>query len=613
MQSWIMAEHDEAEQFFAQAQADLKRSSPQERTGLMVLPETYRRMLMDYVGSHFSNTRVFKALTGTVFPTAGKFEDKAFPHTESSLIKYWPMADLPSRDRWATFTWQRLSDLFPNFTLLTTITPSDIVPGCLGNSYFLSALSALAERPERVRRLFVTQTKNEKCQYKLTIMDLGQWKEFLVDDYFPCEGSELAFSSSNAEEEDCDVWVSLLEKVWAKKYGSYYDIQSGYSDEALTDLTGAPCQAFPTSDPNLWTRMVESNRKRHIITADSAGGGVSSEAVTLGLEVEHCYAVISVVEVQAAGGPLRLLQIRNPWKSLEWTGDWSDSSPLWTPQLKKAANYSEEEGAFWMNWTDFGRFFATVRICMTEDTYWTQSLPMDQTKEEEFSVVEVVLSRPTDLYFMTSQVDDRRFGGLEGGYSYSPVRFLACQLTKSASLRYITGALCPASRDAYIHLPGLTAGTYLVYVEFQWKSELTDLFGVSVYSSEPVNLRDVTADWTDYIPKCANRDTLHPATILETELILYQTVTLKGTETGSSPPNVYIDWYENKSSQPLQVTIKHQPWQNMTTCPAALAPTGQAVLSLQPGEVQSVVKKQKRMEAGHGFKVLVKREVGRTR
>jgi hypothetical protein len=603
-----MAEKDEAERFFEQAKEEVKRGTGADKTGLMALPEAYRRMLMQYVEGHFANSRVFKAFTETVFPAAGKYEDKTFPHNLSSLIKYLPVADLPSRELWPGFNWQRLSDLFPDFTLLSTVTPSDIVPGNLGNSYFLSALSALAERPERVRRLFTTKSKKENCQYRVMIMDLGQWKEFVIDDYVPCDGELLAFSSSNSEEEDCDVWVSLLEKVWAKKYGSYYDIQTGYADEALTDLTGAPCRAFPLSHPDLWTQMLSAYRKGHILTADSVGGAADSPAVLLGLEVEHCYAVISVVELQVRDRQMqRLVQIRNPWKRLEWTGDWSDSSPLWTPKLKSAAHYTEEEGAFWMSWEDFQQFFGTVRICMTEDSYWTTSLPMDQTKEEEFSVVEVVVSKPTDLYFITSQVDDRRFGGLEGGYSYSPVRFLAGQLSTPSSLRYITGSLCPASRDAYIHLPGLAIGTYLIYVEFQWKSELTDLFGVSVYSGEQVVLRDVTANWTDYIEKCANRDALHPTTALETELILYQTVTLS-SKADSSPPNVYIDWYQSKSESPLQVTIKHLPWENMTTCPVAVAPKGQVSIDLQPGEVRTIVKKQKRMEAGHGFKVFVKRE-----
>lgn len=25
---------------------------------------------------------------------------------------------------------------------------------------------------------------------------------------------------------------------------------------------------------------------------------------------------------------------RNPWGSMEWTGDWSDNSPLWTEEMQ---------------------------------------------------------------------------------------------------------------------------------------------------------------------------------------------------------------------------------------------------------------------------------------
>ena len=40
-----------------------------------------------------------------------------------------------------------------------------------------------------------------------------------------------------------DIWVSLIEKAFAKIYGSYWDVgEGGHGYEALMDLTGAPCE-----------------------------------------------------------------------------------------------------------------------------------------------------------------------------------------------------------------------------------------------------------------------------------------------------------------------------------------------------------------------------------
>lgn len=45
-----------------------------------------------------------------------------------------------------------------------------------------------------------------------------------------------AFSNSVNE----GFWVILLEKAWAKTYKSYKQIENGYPEEVLHDLTGAP-------------------------------------------------------------------------------------------------------------------------------------------------------------------------------------------------------------------------------------------------------------------------------------------------------------------------------------------------------------------------------------
>jgi len=45
-----------------------------------------------------------------------------------------------------------------------------------------------------------------------------------------------------------------------------------------------------------------------------------------GLVAGHAYTILQCKEVKG----YRLLNIRNPWGKIEWRGDWSDGSPLWT-------------------------------------------------------------------------------------------------------------------------------------------------------------------------------------------------------------------------------------------------------------------------------------------
>ena len=47
-----------------------------------------------------------------------------------------------------------------------------------------------------------------------------------MDDYFPCYNGEPAFSKANGDE----MWVLILEKVWAKLHGSYERIEAGLAE-----------------------------------------------------------------------------------------------------------------------------------------------------------------------------------------------------------------------------------------------------------------------------------------------------------------------------------------------------------------------------------------------
>ena len=82
----------------------------------------------------------------------------------------------------------------------------------------------------------------------------------------------------------------------------------------------------------------------------------------MGLIGYHSYGVldIAIVKLPALQDvEEKLIKLRNPWGDFEWTGDWSDQSANWTPEIKKQLNYQEEnDGSFWMSFLDFCHYFS---------------------------------------------------------------------------------------------------------------------------------------------------------------------------------------------------------------------------------------------------------------
>ena len=64
-----------------------------------------------------------------------------------------------------------------------------------------------------------------------------------------------------------------------------------------------------------------------------------------------------------------MLNMRNPWGNFEWQGDWSDNSPLWTEEMRKAAGNPElhNDGTFWMCYDDFLQHFTSINICRVKN------------------------------------------------------------------------------------------------------------------------------------------------------------------------------------------------------------------------------------------------------
>ena len=70
----------------------------------------------------------------------------------------------------------------------------------------------------------------------------GVQTSVVVDDYLPVikNTSRLAFGHSDRQ----GLWVSLIEKGWAKLHGSYAAISGGIPNLVANHLTGVPTEIF---------------------------------------------------------------------------------------------------------------------------------------------------------------------------------------------------------------------------------------------------------------------------------------------------------------------------------------------------------------------------------
>jgi calpain-15 len=92
------------------------------------------------------------------------------------------------RSEWEKFIWLRSKEIYTKGYKIFSegIDPNDILQGSLGDCYMLSVLSAIAEKPSRIKKIFISQSINEVGSYCVRICDMGEWNYIIIDDLFPC-------------------------------------------------------------------------------------------------------------------------------------------------------------------------------------------------------------------------------------------------------------------------------------------------------------------------------------------------------------------------------------------------------------------------------------------
>ena len=266
-----------------------------------------------------------------ILETEKVFVDHTFPAEEKSLL------DLPNSEKkyeWTGLSWKRPEEFFKtdNYEVFQStndlmksmmktssskreIESGDILQGIIGDCYFLSSISSLAESsPARILKLFLTKKKTKTGLYCVRLCLEGEWKIVYVDSLIPCftNGGPCFTKSQHNQNE---IWVLILEKAYAKAFTNYERIEAGLSREALRELTGASINVLFNDDTKLWDRIFEGTQKNYVMTAGSKEeDDLSVSKVNKGIYASHAYSLLGAFEIMGQ----KIVKMRNPWGEKEW-------------------------------------------------------------------------------------------------------------------------------------------------------------------------------------------------------------------------------------------------------------------------------------------------------
>ena len=319
--------------------------------------------------------------------------------------------------------------------------------------------------------MFVSDQVNPEGLFAVNMTKNGEKVQVLVDNQIPCtegQSGQPMFSSANENE----LWVLILEKAWAKLHGSYERIIGGQAHQTLRDLTGAPGFEYETSEEDAWDKILDAEKKDFIMAA-----GVPAEDAeklkAIGLVGGHSYGLIAARTVKNKDGDkVNIVNLRNPWGSFEWKGDWGDTSDCWTPELKKEVNLVEDadDGTFWMSFDDFKQHFSRVQICKYKNGYQFHSFKGNY-QDSGYYLFKIDVTSKCEQTFAVSQKDERCYAR-NTNHEYSNCRVILVKSKNnkdlSSGLEFIRGTKGLQERDTYLECGELNKGVYFLYVQMDW-------------------------------------------------------------------------------------------------------------------------------------------------
>ena len=439
------------------------------------------------------------------------WKDNLFPPIKKSLCPYNDVGWILPEDSleedlngWENADWSRAREIDGYEThsvFLEGATVDDIQQGNIGDCYFFSAVGALCNYPDFFEKIFHTKEKTEENAYGIYFYISGKWKLVLVDDHFPIVGKtfkKFLFSRSV----DNELWVSLIEKAWAKLNGYYANISNGgLCCEVFTVLSEAYTEHFEFSnfkDEEVWKKMEDSTKKNYAMTAGTIDENQTYDLEEVGLCYSHAYTVIRTYTIETKRGKERLIKLKNPWGNTEFNGDWSDYSKKWTADLKKQCDFSGEngdDGIFYMSFQDFFKYFFILDIAKIEEGYCSTYFKIKKTLAIKCQVIQLIVEEDCPNTYIQLYQKNERIIKKDGTKHPKPAQCFI--LVVNSDYKYINSI-----NDKNSHVAvnvDLKAGKYYIFCDVDYRNETAEHktygYTVTFYSKSALkNLKNVTEE-----------------------------------------------------------------------------------------------------------------------
>lgn len=243
----------------------------------------------------------------------------------------------------------------------------DVNQGEIGNCWFIAAMANLTLN----KTLFDQVVCADNCPnfkenyvgiFHFRFWHFGKFIDVVIDDRLPTRNGKLVFGKSTDRSE---FWSALLEKAYAKIYGGYKALNSGFSSEAFEDFSGGVVEVYNLKErtpPKAFQYICKALKRNVLITCGILHS--SSKLPNLGLFSGHAYSITGAQALSFEN----IIRVRNPWgNEMEWRGRYSDNSKAWDNvpfEIKKKLEViSKGDGEFWISFDDFKSIFDIMKIC----------------------------------------------------------------------------------------------------------------------------------------------------------------------------------------------------------------------------------------------------------